>query len=520
VCIRLARDTQFLRQSAPPVGSDHSVAAQFEFRHALYRQVLDLRLSPSRRQRLHGRIADSLRQTYGDDLTEIVVPLAVHCEQAGDFTGAAKYRRLAARAAARCCDYDQELDHLYRALQSLQRLPPSATRDERELGLQMALIPALLFRLPMHSPAVEAAAKRVTELSTHGETTPKLLQSLVALFNLEIIRCRLPSARSTAELLINRAAAVPWGEPFQLLGKTSLGAVQLLQGAISSVLPNIECGFDSSIVPIDASGFARADASVTYALLGSPERGLRLGREMFDKGVALKLPRAIAYAASSLLRLGVMLGDRTAVEDSARALATVMVENTSQRWAGFAKIGEGWLRVEAGDPAGVDLIVSGHHLQREYTRTHQSFNAAAAISALLRFGRDREAEALLAQTWAIIAESDDHWCDAELHRLEGELKLIRAAAPEDDFRRALQVAEAQGARWWQLRAAVALARWLRRDRRTREAEDLLKPIVDSFEKGFDCPDVRAALLSLAGKNDREGSARQFQTHRPRSRPRR
>jgi len=148
---------------------------------------------------LHGRIADSLRQTYGDDLTEIVVPLAVHCEQAGDFAGAAKYRRLAARVAARCCDYDQELDHLYRALQSLQRLPPSATRDERELGLQMALIPALLFRLPMHSPAVEAAAKRVTELSTHGETTPKLLQSLVALFNLEIIRCRLPSARSTAE---------------------------------------------------------------------------------------------------------------------------------------------------------------------------------------------------------------------------------------------------------------------------------------------------------------------------------
>jgi len=51
------------------------------------------------------------------------------------------------------------------------------------------------------------------------------------------------------------------------------------------------------------------------------------------------------------------------------------------------------------------------------------------------------------------------------------------------------VAEAQGAKLWELRAAVSLAR-LRRDQGRRGvARDLVAPVYSWFTEGFDTPDL-------------------------------
>jgi predicted ATPase len=92
--------------------------------------------------------------------------------------------------------------------------------------------------------------------------------------------------------------------------------------------------------------------------------------------------------------------------------------------------------------------------------------------------------------------SGAHWADAQLHRLRGDLLSRLPPADwtevENSFRTALTVAREQGTRGLELRAAVSLARLLRRQGRRDEARDTLGPIFGSFAEGFDTPDLEEA----------------------------
>jgi predicted ATPase len=85
---------------------------------------------------------------------------------------------------------------------------------------------------------------------------------------------------------------------------------------------------------------------------------------------------------------------------------------------------------------------------------------------------------------------------AELHRLKGEL-LLKQAVPniseaETCFHDALELARAQQAKAWELRAATSLARlWQAQDKR-QEAHDLLAPVYAWFTEGFDTADLQEA----------------------------
>jgi predicted ATPase len=62
----------------------------------------------------------------------------------------------------------------------------------------------------------------------------------------------------------------------------------------------------------------------------------------------------------------------------------------------------------------------------------------------------------------------------------------------EPFRKALSIAVEQGAKLWELRAAVSLAR-LRRDQgRRAEARDLLAPVYGWFTEGFATQDHKEA----------------------------
>ena len=103
-----------------------------------------------------------------------------------------------------------------------------------------------------------------------------------------------------------------------------------------------------------------------------------------------------------------------------------------------------------------------------------------------------------------LAQSDrdgQHWCVAELRRVKGELLLQRAdenstSAAEECFRAALDVAREQGALFWELRAALSLARLSIRQDRQRAARAILAPVYDRFTEGFETADLRAAKALL------------------------
>ena len=67
---------------------------------------------------------------------------------------------------------------------------------------------------------------------------------------------------------------------------------------------------------------------------------------------------------------------------------------------------------------------------------------------------------------------------------------------EDCYREALAIAQRQGSRGFELRAAMSLARLWQRSGRSGEARELLAPLYNWFTEGFDTADLKEAKTLL------------------------
>jgi predicted ATPase len=97
---------------------------------------------------------------------------------------------------------------------------------------------------------------------------------------------------------------------------------------------------------------------------------------------------------------------------------------------------------------------------------------------------------------AAVEATAETWTVADTHRTAGEIALMTsepdAAKAQAHFERALEIARAQQARSWELRAATSLARlWRDQDKRDA-ARDLIAPVYGWFTEGFDTLDLKEA----------------------------
>ena len=110
--------------------------------------------------------------------------------------------------------------------------------------------------------------------------------------------------------------------------------------------------------------------------------------------------------------------------------------------------------------------------------------------ALARAGRWQEATSRYDEALASIEATGEGFFEPMVRQGYGEFLLARdgaagAGAAEACITKALELARAQGARWWELRAAVSLARLMHSQGRAREAHELLAPVYGWFTEGFD-----------------------------------
>ena len=113
--------------------------------------------------------------------------------------------------------------------------------------------------------------------------------------------------------------------------------------------------------------------------------------------------------------------------------------------------------------------------------------------------------------WA--EQTGQHWLDAELHRVRGELLLRRdppnVSAAEDAFNRALEIARSQQTKTFELRGALGLARLYIRDGRAAAVSEVLAPVFVDFDYGARSPrNRRSAKIAHAWIS---GPARQLVT---------
>jgi predicted ATPase len=252
--------------------------------------------------------------------------------------------------------------------------------------------------------------------------------------------------------------------------------------------------------------------SLDLLLLGFLEEARRCSEQSLQEARELSHPTSLCFANSVATRVRFIRRDQHAVAEHGAMVRRLAREQGLGLWQALGNIYWGWSRVEAGNPAeGIALVRQG---LAQYGATgaglSRPFYLATLGIAHASMGNYAEALNVLAEAMQAGEIGEEHWMDSEIHRLTGEVLLSRSrkdeARAETELITAIAVAQQQGAKLWEIRAATSLARlWRLHDRRA-DARNLLAPVYEWFTEGFDAADLKNAKALLDELESRNASA--------------
>jgi len=237
-------------------------------------------------------------------------------------------------------------------------------------------------------------------------------------------------------------------------------------------------------------------------LLGYPKQGIRLEYD------AIALARRLPHVPSLAVALEFVGFAQIARRDSAAAAATASEllalsgEYGIPQMRGIALTCLGWSMGQTKDISeGLRYLEQGLATRIQLgLRPLLPFSICLLAETHLKAQRYAEGIAQVNLALAASSEIGDQWFLARIHMLHAQLLQQQACpnvdAAEASLRMAIDVAQAQCAKGWELRATILLARlWCDLGKRT-EARDLLVPMYGWFTEGFDTPDLKEAKALL------------------------
>jgi adenylate cyclase len=235
-----------------------------------------------------------------------------------------------------------------------------------------------------------------------------------------------------------------------------------------------------------------AFGAVALWLLGRPQDALAASERSLELARRLDQPSSLAVAMHFAAMLHQCRGDAAATAQWAQAEIDLAAEEGFSFWLAGGQVFRGWARVASnsdgdGGEAGLADIRRGLEAWiATGSRTYHSYFLGLLADALQRLGRHREALRPLDEALAAAQLLPEGLYEAELYRLRGRSvhRLANVEAPQDAidcFEKALRIARAQGARWFEWRAATDLAGLLRARGQAQEADDLLAVTTARFD---------------------------------------
>jgi DNA-binding SARP family transcriptional activator/tetratricopeptide (TPR) repeat protein len=148
----------------------------YQFQHELVQRVVELNLSPMRRQLLHRRAGRALEQLEPDT----VAALAHHFDAGGEAQRALHYHGLAAQRAEALCAWQEAEKHHGRMLELLERLDPACTRPDCLARRGQVLVARAHLRfLQSRLAERDADLAALTALAETSGNEPLRLQALI-----------------------------------------------------------------------------------------------------------------------------------------------------------------------------------------------------------------------------------------------------------------------------------------------------------------------------------------------------
>jgi class 3 adenylate cyclase/predicted ATPase len=482
--------------------------ARYVFKHALVQDAAYASLLRSRRQQLHQRIARALLERFPDVVETQPEVLAHHYTEAGLGEQAIPYwQRAAERATARAANAEA-VAHLERGLALVDSLPEGPDRDQRELGLRVVLGPCL-FALKGHAaPEVADTYARAHELCECLGDTPALVPVLWGLYVYENVWGRQRAARPLAEQCLRSALAS--GDPsLTVTGHWVLGLAQAYMGEFAAAGAHFEQMVDLFDPVRDAALIVTLglDSGTVGGLwlawvrwyLGYPDQAMATMERAVARARALNHVYSLGFALIFDAGLRGLRGEHQRAREIAEEGIALCAANDLALFLGAGRVMEAWAltelrRVEEGIERLREAISLWHSLG---ARLFDPQFSALLAGALLRAGRAAEAQESLDEAVRVIEASGETIFQAEVYRLRGDVLFATdAAAAERDYLRAIEIARAQEAKSWELRATTSLARLWQQQGRTDEARRILADSYGWFIEGFDTRDLQEAKALL------------------------
>jgi predicted ATPase len=237
-------------------------------------------------------------------------------------------------------------------------------------------------------------------------------------------------------------------------------------------------------------------------MLGYPEAALadidQAIKDARDTGLAATLMHALNFTLHPLIHCGNYVAANALLDE----LVALAEEKGASFWKAFVIVLRGWLLALTGNASrAVQMITSGIAAMRSTGATLcLPLNLSLLARAYAKVGQFDDAYRCIGEAMAAVETTKEAWCEAEVHRVAGEIALMSpeadAAKAEACFERALAVACQQQAKSWELRAAMSMARLWRDQGKRGEAREILAPVYGWFTEGFDTLDLKQAKTLL------------------------
>jgi predicted ATPase len=236
--------------------------------------------------------------------------------------------------------------------------------------------------------------------------------------------------------------------------------------------------------------------------LGYPDQALASAEQAVAIAETVSHPVSRASALSWAAALHQLRGEVGRAREVAEIDLVVTAEEIIPFFRAHGVMLRGWALVEEGHgEEGIAQLCEGYTAYRAIGAQIECSHWLALLAEAYRdTGRPAEGLRPIEEALDHVAQTGIVYYEAELRRLEGELRLRLDSGDEQraeaSFCQALEIARRQQAKSWEPRAAISLARlWGERGRRA-EARELLAPVYGWFTEGFDTADLREAKALL------------------------
>jgi hypothetical protein len=464
---------------------------------------------------MHRRIAERRAEGYGERSGEIAAELALHFEQGQEPDKASHYHQQAGEDALKRSAFQEAIARLTTAVALLRALPSGLERDARELRLQCTLAFPLVLTKSFSSPEVAAAYGRARELCRRFPRDPQLFPAIFGLFGFYITRGDMKSAREMSDELL-RLSKQANDKTLGLVADLNRAGFLLHKGDLRGArrhLDRVKAAYRREAhqglfyqYGMDPGNAGKTFLSWWFWLSGHPDRTRAEGEAAIADARQLGHTYTVCGALACHAIGHVIERDAAAVLAMTEEFLPLASHEGFPLWIGVGLVVRGWAKsAEGNHEEGFNDLEEGLRLidgigQKGFLNLAMTFFADAALSAR----RHQQGLHVVRGALDYAGSSGMRWFETELLRLKGELLLTghgkgknsREQEAESCFLQAIKLAEAQGAKWFALRATLGLSRLWERQRRHREAYQKLKKIVPWFKEGSETKDFQEAKRLL------------------------